>query len=85
MNCQLQAASASLLELHLGYELENVDNAHHPHRGIRFDADLATFDDLDENRSFTRVKSSMSLYFPLNWMPGKATLGIRTGGAMNFW
>lgn len=70
--------------MHLGYELENVDNVHNPHRGIRFDADVASFDDLDENRSFTRLKSSMSLYFPLNWMPGKATLGVRTGGAVNF-
>ena len=36
-------------------------------------------DDSQDEIEFTRIRSSLSLFFPLDWMPSKTTLALRSG------
>lgn len=76
----------------LRYEYQNVDNAVAPYRGVRFMASFDRSEGLDETVEidFARYKAALSLYFPLQWMPVKTTLALRSGvehvdGDFNFY
>lgn len=76
----------------LRYDYKNVDNVVAPHRGIRFHAAVDRSDGADDSGDvdFTEVSSSLSLYFPLEWMPTQTTLALRGGvqhldGDFNFY
>lgn len=66
------------------YSFESMDNKHNPHRGFVFKANAQYLQDFKQNNvQFARIKGEMRLYFPLDWAPGKITLALRGGGAVN--
>ncbi|GAB4327390.1 MAG: metallophosphoesterase [Flammeovirgaceae bacterium] len=67
----------------LEYSLENKDNTGNPNRGIHFNSIITYGHGLgDVRQAFLQMQSSLSLYFPLNFMPTKTTLAIRGGGGI---
>jgi hypothetical protein len=89
----LERTEDTFLGLGLSYDYVNVDNVIAPHRGVRFSAGLDRMNGLDDSKDeieFTRIKSALSLYFPLDWMPSNTTLALRSGlehleGDFNFY
>ncbi len=78
----LEEIEDTFLGIGLLYTYENVDNAIAPHRGIRFYAGLSRMNGLDDSKDdikFTKIRSAVSLYFPLDWMPTNTTLALRSG------
>ncbi|NNF02646.1 MAG: BamA/TamA family outer membrane protein [Bacteroidia bacterium] len=66
------------------YVLENKDNNTNPQRGIQFIARATYWNDLiNGDVSFTKLESSLSLFLPINALPGKSTLALRAGAATN--
>jgi calcineurin-like phosphoesterase family protein len=65
------------------YKLENGDNLHHPNRGIRFIFDAKWLKEEANSTNFVRLNSELALYLPMNFLPSKTTLAIRTGGSVN--
>jgi outer membrane translocation and assembly module TamA len=65
------------------YSLENKDNIGNPNRGIHFKSNITYAHGWGDVRNeFLQIQSSLSLYFPLNFMPIKTTLAIRSGGGI---
>jgi hypothetical protein len=67
------------------YSLENKDNGVNPVRGVAFMAGIERAKGVsDDDINFTKIKSKLTIYFPLNFMPIKTTLAMRSGFARNF-
>jgi hypothetical protein len=66
------------------YKLENKDDVANPSRGIRLNLKARYLNDLiGGDVNFTQFSGDLSMYFPINILPGKVTLAMRAGGAHN--
>ena len=81
---QLNPEARYLQEPLLLTSWENKDNPVNPTRGVSFKTEVRrVFSVKGSDINFSRVASSLSLYIPLNFIPLKNTLAMRSGTAFN--
>ena len=64
-------------------EVDKKDNMFNPTRGVRFNFDSFYLDGDDGQIDFLKLRSDLSIYFPLSFLPFKNTVAVRVGGATN--
>ncbi len=68
----------------VSYEYRSTDSQVEPWRGIHFKTLLRTNSSANQDLSFTQVNSSLATYMPLQWMPLRTTLALRSAVGRNW-